>query len=119
MFTRDYVETKAGSGLTCRGPLSHPGHVRSIQELGLVVVDVLDLDDELGLGFERQVGVSVSSLSSQCVVRLLFPIQAFGGVYVSGVLINGEDGHCSFAAQDVPHLSVTFIQVRVELQETS
>lgn len=109
--------TQVWSGLTYRWPLSHLGSVWSIQELGLIVIDVLDLDDELGLGFQRQVGDSISSLSSQGVVGLLFPIQPFDGMYVSCVLIDGEEGPRAVAAQDVPHLSITFIQVRVELRE--
>lgn len=102
--------------LTYRRPLSHPGSVRPLQELGLVVIDVLDFDDELGLGFDRQVGLAVSSLSFEGVVRLLFPVQPLGGVNVPCVLIDGEDGHRSFTIQDVPHLTVTFIHVRVELR---
>lgn len=101
--------------LTYRRPFSHHGSVRSVQELGLIVIDVLDFDDEPGLRFDWQVCFSVSSLSSQGVVCLLFSVQPLGGVNVSCVLIDSEDGRRSFTVQNVPHLIVTFIHVRVEL----
>lgn len=103
--------------LTYRRPLSHPSGIRSLQELGLVVVDVLYFDDELGLGLDQLVGPSISSLSSKGVIRLLFPVQPLGGVNVSCILIDAEYGHRTFTTQDVPHLTITFIRVRVKLRD--
>lgn len=60
--------------------------------------------------------MAVPGLSPEGVVGLLFPVQPAGGVNVPRALIDAENGGGSFAGQDVPHLTVTFVQVRVELQ---
>lgn len=83
--------------LTHRRHLGNSGCVRAIQESGLVVVDVLNLDDELRLGLHGLVGEPVQCLGSQCVVRLLLTIQPLGGMNVPSVLINNENGTCPFA----------------------
>lgn len=56
---------------TWRRHLRDASAVGAISEARLVVIDVLHLDDELGLRFQRDACQSVHSLSSQCVVGLL------------------------------------------------
>lgn len=104
-------------GPTYGGPLSHLGRVGAIQELWLVVIDILDFDDELGLRFHQTVGVPVPGLGPEGVVGLLFPIQPSGGVNVPCALIDAENRRSAFTGQDVSHLAVTFIHIRVELQK--
>ena len=42
-----------------------PRRVRTIQEFGFVVIDILNLDDELGLGLYRLVGEPVQRLGAR------------------------------------------------------
>lgn len=92
----------------------HFGHlclVRSVWKLRLVVVDVLDLDDELGLGFDGQVGGAVAGLSAERVVGLLFAVQPLGGVDVARVLVDCENGGGSFTSEDVLDPAFAFIHI--------
>ena len=58
---------------------------------------VLNLDDELGLGFHGLVGEPVQRLGSKRVVGLLLAIQPLGSMNIPSVLINNENGTCPFA----------------------
>lgn len=100
---------------TYLGHLRHRRSIGSVQELGFVVVDVLDLDDELGLGFQRPVGEAVAGLSSQHVLSLDLTVQPLDGVDVARAVIDGEGGAGAFARQDVLDGPVAFVHVRVEL----
>ena len=56
----------------------HLGDVCAVGSVGkpwLVVVDVLHLDDELGLRLQREACVHVNRLGLQCVVRLYLPVK--------------------------------------------
>lgn len=64
------------------GPLRHVSVVGLVQELGGVVVNVLDLDDELGRRLQRSVGVPVHRLSHQRVLGSLLSVQGLGGMNV-------------------------------------
>lgn len=54
--------------LTYIGHFGYSGAIGPIQESRLVVVDVLDLDDELGLGLQRPVGQPVAGLGPQDIL---------------------------------------------------
>lgn len=54
--------------LTYFGHFGYSGVVGPIQEPRLVVIDVLDLDDELGLGLQRPVRQPVAGLGPQDVL---------------------------------------------------
>lgn len=105
--------------LTHRWHFGNPCRVRAIQEFGFVVVDVLNLDDELGLGFHRLVGEPVQRLGSKRVVGLLLAIQPLGSMNIPSVLINNENGTCPFAWQDVFDGTISFINIRVKLVKNS
>lgn len=72
-----------------------------MQEAGLAVVDVLNLDDELRLGLQQAVGGAVPGLSPQRVEGLLLPVQALHGVDVARQLIDQEDGPSALARDGV------------------
>lgn len=55
--------------------LGNTGCIWSFQELGLIVVDILDLDYKFWFRFQGPIGVEVNSLGAQGVVRLLLPIK--------------------------------------------
>lgn len=63
----------SSGSLTCWGHLRDTGTVGSIWESWLIVVDVLHLDDELRLRFQRETCVDVHSLGLQHVERLFLP----------------------------------------------
>lgn len=97
------------------GHLWNPCHVRVLGEARLVVVDVVDLDDELGLALQRLVGETVDGLGVQDVVGLLLAVQPLGGVDVPRLLVDLEEGPRSLPCEDVPHAAVSSVPVRVEL----
>lgn len=103
--------------LTNIGHLGHSGVVRPVQELGRVVVDVLDLDDELGWRFQRLVGIPVHRLGRQRVLGLLLAVQGLGGVDVARLVVDDEDGSGSFPGQNVLDVAVARVHVRVELSK--
>lgn len=88
-----------------------------MQELWWVVIDVLDLDDELGRRFQRLVGLPVHRLCCQRVLGLLLAVQGLGGVNVARLVVDNEDSSGSFPRQDVLDVAVTRVHVRVELSE--
>lgn len=109
----------ARSLLTHRRHFGNPGGVGTVQEFGFVVVDVLDLDDELGLGLHGLVGEPVQRLGAQRVVGLLLAVQPLGGMNVASVLVDNENGTCPFARQDVLDGTISFINIRVKLVRNS
>lgn len=98
------------------GHLGHLGDVRVLGEARLIVVDVVDLDDELGLALQRLVGQPVDGLGVQDVVGLLLAVQPLGGVDVAGLLVDLEQRPGALAGEDVTHAAVSSVAVRVELQ---
>lgn len=98
-------------------PVTYLGHfgdrclVGPIQEPWLVVVDVLDLDDELGLGLQGSVRQAVAGLCSEDVLGLHLPIQPLDGVNVPRAVVDGEGGACAFTCQDVLNGAVAFVHV--------
>ncbi len=91
------------------------GHVRVLGESRLVVVDVVDLDDELGLTLQRLVGEAVDGFGVEDVVGLLLPVQPLGGVDVPWLLVYPEEGSRSLPCEDVPHASISSIRIWVKL----
>lgn len=83
--------------LTDVGHLGYGGSERAVGEGRCVVVHILNLDDELGLGLHGVVRDAVDGSSVEDVVVLLLTVQALGGVNVSCRLINGEDGASAFS----------------------
>lgn len=102
--------------LTYLRHLRHSGEVGPVQEPGLVVIDVLDLDNELGLGLQWPVCLPVAGLGSEDVLRLNLAVQPLDGMDVACAVINGEGGSGALTRQDVPDGAVAFVHVRVELQ---
>ena len=74
-----------------------------------IVIDVLHLDDELRLVLHWNVSVAVHGLRPQGVVSLLLAVQTFGGMDIPCVFIDGEDGGCALAGQDILHISIALI----------
>lgn len=94
----------------------HSGRVDVFGEPRLVVVDVVDLDDELGLALQRLVGEAVDGLGVEDVVGLLLPVQPLGGVDVPRLLVYLEEGPRALPREDVPHAPVASVAVRVKLR---
>lgn len=105
--------------LTHRRHLGNPGSVRAIQELGLIIIDVLNLDDELRLWLHGLVGEPVQRLGAERVVGLLLAVQPLGGMNIPRVLINNENGTRPFAWQDVFDGTISFINIGVKLVKNS
>lgn len=97
--------------LTCLRHFWDGGPVGSVQEPGLVVVDVLDLDDELGLGLQGPVSQAVPGLSAEHVLGLHLPVQPLDGVDVARGVVDGEGGAGALARQDVLNGPVPFVHV--------
>lgn len=102
--------------LTDVGHLGDPGHVQVLGEARLVVVDVVDLDDELGLALQHLVGEAVDGLGVEDVVGLLLPVQPLGGVDVAGLLVYLEQSPRPVSRQHILDAAVTPVRVRVKLQ---
>lgn len=109
----------ACSLLTHRRHFGNSCRVRAIQELGFIVVDVLNLDNKLRLGLHRLVAEPVQRLGAERVVGLLLPVQSLGSMNIPRVLINNENGTCPFAWQDVFDGTISFINIRVKLVKNS
>lgn len=97
------------TGLTHRGQLRHTSNVRRLQESGFTVVNILNLNDELRLGFQQSVRVSVSGLGTQCIKGLELPVQSLGGMDVPGELIDDEDGSGTLSGNGVFDGAITFV----------
>lgn len=63
--------------------LGHPGDVGVFGEARLIVVDVVNLDDEVGPALQGLVGETVDGLGVEHVVGLLLAVQTLGGVDVA------------------------------------
>ena len=96
--------------------LCHAAYIRPFQELGLAVVDVLHLDDELRLGLQGVARQPVQGLSPQGVEGLLLPVQTLRGVDVSRELVDDEDGPGAFAGDGVLDGSLALVRVGVDLE---
>lgn len=77
--------------------LRDPGEVRVLGEARLVVVDVVDFDDELGVPLQSLVGEAVHSFSVKDVEGLLLSVQSLCGMDVSGLLIDFKQRPGSFS----------------------
>lgn len=101
--------------LTYFGHFGHSCLVGPVQKPGLVVVDILDLYDELGLGLQRPVRQAVPGLGTENVLGLYLPVEPLDGVDVPRAVVDGEGGAGALARQDVLDGAVALIHVRVEL----
>lgn len=101
--------------LTDIGPLRHTADVHLLAELRLVVIDVVELDDELGLGLQSAARLFAHHRGSEDVQSLLLAVQAASGVQVAIILVDDKDGAGAFARQDVPNFAV--VLVGLELQD--
>lgn len=95
--------------------LRHPGRVRVPGEARRVVVDVVDLDDELGLALQRLVGLPVDGFGVEDVEGLLLSVQPLGGVDVPRIFIDLEEGPGPLPGEDVLHAAVASVRVGVKL----
>lgn len=103
--------------LTDVGPLGHAADVHLLAELRLVVVDVVEFDDELGLGFQFLARLFVHHCGSEDVERLFLAVQAASGLQIAVILVEDKDGAGAFARQDVQHVAVVLVLVGLELQD--
>lgn len=110
LCTRDHCVSGSGRP-TYFGHLRDMGHVWVLGEARLVVVDVVDLDDELGLALQCLVGEAIDSFGMEDVVGLLLPVQPLGGVDVPRLLVDLEQGPRPLPCQDVPHASISSVSV--------
>lgn len=101
--------------VTYVGHLGHGRVVGPVRELGLVVVDVLDLHHELRLGLQRLVRQAVAGLRPQEVLGLHLAVQPLDGVDVPRAVVDGEGGAGALARQDVLDGAVASVHVGVEL----
>lgn len=95
--------------------LGHGGHIRVPGEARLVVVDVVDLDDELGLALQRLISEAVDGFGVKDVVGLLLPVQPLGGVDVPRLFVDLKQGARSFSGEDVLHAAISSVSVRMKL----
>lgn len=93
------------------GHFRHRRLVGSVQKPRLVVVDVLDLDDELGLGLQRPVCQAVTGLGTEDILGFHLPVQPLNGMDVPRAVVNGEGGARALTRQDVLYGAVPFIHV--------
>lgn len=87
--------------LTNIRPLRYAAGVNLFAELGLVIVDVVEFDSELGLRLQLLPRPLVDHCGFEDVESLLLAIQAAGGVQVAIVLVNDKDAAGSFTGQNV------------------
>jgi len=78
----------------------------------------VDLDVELGVGLQLQVGPAVQHLGVERVHGLLLPVQPLGGVDVAGLLVDQEEAAGPVARQDVLHVAFAAVHVGVKLKHT-
>lgn len=77
------------------------GIVHVLCEQGLVVIDVMDLNDEFRLGLHWSSCLSVDCLGTENVHRLLFSVQSPGGLDIPRLFIDNEEVPCSLARKDI------------------
>lgn len=102
--------------LTDIRPLRHTPSVNFFAELGLVIVDVVELDGEVGLRLQLLPRPFVDHRGFEDVKGLLLAIQAAGGVQVAVILIDDKNGAGPLARQNVLDQAVAAVLVRLELQ---
>lgn len=102
--------------------LTHFRHLRdrsykgSIWKFGCIVIDVLYFDDEFWLWFQGLLCVTVQRLRMEDIMCFPFPIQALSGMNIPCHFIDDKYSPSSFAAQNVPDRSITFVWVWVKLE---
>lgn len=102
--------------------LTHFRHLRdrsykgSIWKFGCIVIDVLYFDDEFWLWFQGLLCVTVQCLRMEDIMCFPLPIQALSGMNIPCHLIDDKYSPSSFAAQNVPDRSITFVWVWVKLE---
>lgn len=104
------------SQLTDFRHLGDAGEVDLLCELWRVVVDVVNFYVKFSVRLQLCVGVPVQHLRNECVHSFLFPVQSLGGMNVSGLLIDQEQGACPISCQNVLHVAVTFVHIGVQLK---
>lgn len=89
--------------------LRHRCDEGSVCELGGIVINILNFNNELRLGLQGFVGIAVDGLGVENVMGFLLPVQTLGGVDVSRYLVDDEDSTRPFPAQDVSDGAVAFV----------
>lgn len=102
--------------LTDVRPLWYGSRVDLLTEVRLVIVDVVELDGELGLRLQLLSRPLVDYCSFEDIKGLLLPIQAAGGVKIPVALVNDENVASSLARQNILDQAVSVVLVRLELQ---
>ena len=100
---------------TCGAHLGDAADVGLLLEHRGVVVDVLDLDDELGLGLHRLLGAPVDGLRLEHVEGLLLAVQLAAGAYLARVLVDLKGVAGALARQDVADAEAPAAVVRLQL----
>lgn len=102
--------------LTDVGPLWHASRVDLLTEVRLVIVDVVELDGELGLRLQLLPRPLVDHCGFEDIIGLFLPIQAAGGVKIPVVLVNDENVASSLTGQDILDQAVAVVLVGLKLQ---
>ena len=102
---------KSDTSLTHFGHLRHGSQERVSFELGLVVVDVVNLDGEVGPVFQGLAGPPVHSLGAQNVVGLLLTVQALLGVDVARCLVDLEHHAGSIANKHIFYTAISSVSI--------
>lgn len=105
-----------GRVLTDVRALGHGSRVDLLTEVRLVIVDVVELDDELGLRLQLLSRPLVDHCGFEDIKGLLLPIQAAGGVEIPVVLVDDEYVASSLTRQNVLDQAVAVVLVGLELQ---
>lgn len=87
--------------LTNIRPLRYTASVNFFAELRLIIVDVVEFDDELGLRFQLLTCPFVDHCSFEGIKSLLLTIEAASGMQVTVILIDDKDGAGPLARQNI------------------
>lgn len=91
--------------------------VRTLQEDWWIVVDVLNFYNELRRWFQGPVGGPIHSLSQQRILGFFFPVQRFGDMNISCLLVNHKDCACAFSGQHILDTALPVVHISVKLAE--
>lgn len=105
------------SSLTDIRHLGDIGAVDGLRELGLIVIDVVNLDNKLSGWFQWEACVFVESLCLKGVGCFFFSVESLSGVKITCLFIDTENGACSFSREDVASCAISSILVRAKLEE--
>lgn len=102
--------------LTDIGPLGYTADVHLLAELRLVVIDVMEFDDELGLRLQSPACLFAYHCGSEDVRSLLLAVQAPSGVQIAIIFVDDKDGASAFARQDVPHFAIVLVGLELQIE---